>query len=123
MKYTAKFRKLPRRSSSCTTRKTPRGVRPAALLEPRPQGPVQRHTAQHIVDILPYVQILDVPVPQMGAQVVEALQKIDTPSVEHVIAAPKISLDTIPQRSPVVVRRRQNHVLHSSAAAACGANR
>ena len=27
---------------------------------------VQRHTVLHIVDILPYVQILDVPVPQLG---------------------------------------------------------
>ena len=37
------------------------------LLEPQgPQLGVQRHTVLHIVDILPYVQILDVPVPQLG---------------------------------------------------------
>ena len=44
-------------------------------------------------------QILDVPVPQTGNQVVEFVQKIDAPSlVEQVIAVPKISLDRIPQR-------------------------
>ena len=40
-------------------------ARPTPLVEVRPQPEVQRHTAVHIVDILPYVQILDVPVPQM----------------------------------------------------------
>ena len=46
------------------------------------------------------VQILDVPVPPLGNQVEEVLQKIDTPSlVEQVIAVPKISLDPVPQRS------------------------
>ena len=46
------------------------------------------------------VQILDVPVPQLGDQMVEFLQKIDAPALlEQVIAVPKISLDRIPQRS------------------------
>ena len=64
-------------------------------------GPgVLRHTAAHIVDIVPYVQILDVPVPQLGDRVVDLLRKIDAPAlVEHVIAEPKISLDRVPQRS------------------------
>ena len=62
-----------------------REVWPVAFLEPRPQGPVQRHTAQHIVDILPYVQILDVLLPQMTNQVVVVLQKIDTPSVDILV--------------------------------------
>ena len=45
----------------------PGGGRPDLPLEPQgPQLGVQRHTALHIVDILPYVQILDVPVPQLG---------------------------------------------------------
>ena len=71
-------------------------ARPTPLAEVRPQERVQRHTVVHIVDILPYVQILNVLVPQMGNQVVEVLQKIDTPSlVEQVIAVPKISLDRI----------------------------
>ena len=54
--HTAKIRKTP----------PPSGERPAALLEPRPQGQVQRHTVEHIIDVLPFVQILDVPVPQVG---------------------------------------------------------
>ena len=37
----------------------------------------------------------------METQVVEVLQKIDTASVEQVIAVPMISLDRIPQRSAV----------------------
>ena len=45
----------------------PGGGRPDLLLEPQgPQLGVQRHTALHIVEVLPYVQILDVPVPQLG---------------------------------------------------------
>ena len=64
---------------------------------------VLRHTAAHIVDIVPFVQILGVPVPQLGNQVV---QKMDTPSLfEQVIAVPKISLHRLPQRS--AVRRPQ----------------
>ena len=47
------------------------------------------------------MQILDVPVPQMGSQVVEVLQLIDTPSlVEQVVAVPKISLERSALRRP-----------------------
>ena len=42
--------------------------------------------------------------PQMGDQLVEVLQKIDTVIPEQVIAVPKISYDSIPQH--VVDRRR-----------------
>ena len=56
----------------------PQVGRPAALLEPRPQGRVQRHTVEHIIDVLPYVQILDVPVPQVEDQLVESMQRLDT---------------------------------------------
>ena len=101
MKYTAKFRKTPPPQAFFQLydeEDAERGVRPAALVEPRPQGPVQRHTAQHIVDIVPYVQILDVP--QMGGQLLDFMQNLDTPSLdEQVIAVPKISLNQIPQRS------------------------
>ena len=79
MKYTAKFRKTPpRRSSSCMMRKTPRGE---ALLDPRLQVEVVRHTGEHIDEICPYVPILGVLVPQVGGQVVEV----------QVIAVPEIS--------------------------------
>ena len=71
------------------------------LVEVRPLPGVQRHTALHIVDILPYVQILDVPMPQLGNQVVEFMQKLDTETSVQVIEAPKLSHDSIPQRSAV----------------------
>ena len=103
MKYTAKFRRTPPPQAFFQLydeEDAEREVRPAAVLEPRPQGPVQRHTALHIVDILPYVQILDVPVPQMCGQLVEFMQNLDTSTLdEQEIAVPKISLDRIPQRS------------------------
>ena len=108
-KYTAKFRKTPPSQAFFQLydeEDAEREVRPAAVLEPRPQGPVQRHTAQHIVDILPYVQILDVPVPQTGGQLVDFMQNLGTSTLdEQVIAVPKISLDRIPQRS--ALRRTQ----------------
>ena len=42
--------------------------RPAALLEPRPQEGVQRHVVDYAIEVCPFVQILDVPVPQVGDQ-------------------------------------------------------
>ena len=65
----------------------PQGGRPAPLPELAGwQERVQRHTAEHIVDVLPYLQILDVPVPQMREQLVDILRLVDmqTP-VEQVI--------------------------------------
>ena len=49
--------------------------------------------------LLPYVQILDVPVPQLVNQQVEVLQKIDTLIPPQVIEVPQIPQDRIPQRS------------------------
>ena len=80
------------------------GERPAALRDLRQQGRVQRHTVEHIIDVLPCVQILDVPVPQMGGQLVELMQRLDIVTPVQVIAVPKISLDRIPKR--FVDRRR-----------------
>ena len=109
MKFSAKFRKTPPLQAFFQLydeEDAEREDRPAALLEPRPQGSVQWHIALHIVDILPYVQILDVPVPQMGGQLVEFMQHLDTSILdEQVIAVPKIFLDRIPQRS--ALRRTQ----------------
>ena len=73
------------------------GERPAALLEPRPQGEVQRHAG------IGYelAQNLDVPVLQMGEQLPDVLQLFASflPVVaEQVIEVPKIFLDTTPQR-------------------------
>ena len=84
------------------------GERPAALLEPRPQPGVLRHTLEHVVEICPYVPILDVRVPQMGDQVVEVLRRFDVTAVEQVIAVPKIFLDRVTQRSAVRYRRQNS---------------
>ena len=75
------------------------GGRPAALLEPQPQDRVERHHGEHIDEICPLVPILDVPVPQMGAQVVEFMHAIDTAIPEQVMEVPRLSPDRIPQRS------------------------
>ena len=54
---------------------------------------------EHIVDVSPFVQILDVPVAQMENQLVEFMMLFDTQSpVEQVIAVPQISQDRTPQR-------------------------
>ena len=71
-----------------------RGLRPACLAEPRgPQERVQLRTVEPVV--VPMVQILDAPVPQVGEmgvdQVVEALQHLDLLIPELVIEVPKIS--------------------------------
>ena len=58
----------------------------------RPTGP--ENSQVHIVDNLPYVQILDVPVPQLGGGLVEFMQKLDTVTPEQVIEVPKLSQDS-----------------------------
>ena len=82
------------------------GERPAALLEPRPQGMMERHAGVGYE----LVHRLEVPVPQMGEQLPDVLQFFATflPFVaEQVIEVPKISLDTIPQRLGDVLRQPQ----------------
>ena len=80
----------------------PGGSWPPCLGEPRgPEEKVQQCTVELLADVVPMVQVLDVPVPQMEDQVVEVLQKFDVPSVEQVIAVPK-------SLCHFVVRRRQN---------------
>ena len=73
-----------------------------------------RLTAQPL-DACPFVQILDAPVPQLGDQVLELLQKIVTASLVElvqVIAVPKISLNRVPPSVlPFVVRRRQKQLV------------
>ena len=44
------------------------GSRPSPLVEVRPLGRVQWHTAEHSVDVTPLAQILDAPVPLMVEQ-------------------------------------------------------
>ena len=82
------------------------GERPAALLEPRPQGEVQRHAG------IGYelAQNLDVPVLHMVEQLPDVLQFFATclPVVaEQVIDVPKISLDRTQQRLGDCLRQPQ----------------
>ena len=57
----------------------------------RPTPVVERHTVEHIVDVSPFVQILDVLVPQMVDQLVDFMKIHDTVTPEQVIAVHKIS--------------------------------
>ena len=67
MHYTAAFRAF-----------VPPPERSEALPEPRRQEQVPRHTVEHNVDILSFVQILDVPVPQMDIELEDFMQALDT---------------------------------------------
>ena len=86
--------------SSPASEEEARGGRPGSVTDIAQQGQFVRHTGEHVDEICPHVPILDVPVPQMGDQVVEVLRKFDVPSVKQVIAVP-ISFDFVPQRSAV----------------------
>ena len=93
---------LPRRSSGCTTRRTP----PESVTDPRPQEQVQRHTVEHIVNSVrfaPMVRILDAPVPQMVEQLPDIMRFFDTlmPVPEQVIDVPKIFPHDVPMRTAV----------------------
>ena len=77
------------------------GTRPDRLSEVRPQGRVQRHTVEQIVDTVLHVPSLDVPVPQMGNQLVEVCRQLDVRIPEQVIEVPKISSPARPCRRRV----------------------
>ena len=67
------------------------GTRPDRLVGVRPQHRVQRRTVEQIVDIALIVPALDVPVPQVENQLVEACRHLDLPIPEQAIEVPKIS--------------------------------
>ena len=105
-KYTAKFRATPPPQPVLFSLydEEPGGGRPEALVEPRPQARVQRHTVEHITDLVrvaPMVQILDAPVPQTGDQLPDILSFFGAlmPDPEQVIDVPKILLDDVPMRA------------------------
>ena len=90
----------PRGQKTVTTCRVLRillGERPAALLEPWPQGMVQRHSG------IGYelVQALDAPVPQTVEQLPDVLQFFDTLTTdpEQVIEVPKILPEDVPVRA------------------------
>ena len=106
MKYTAKFRTTPPPQPVLFSlyEEEPGGGRPEAFVEPRPQERVQRHTVEHITDLVrvaPMVQILDAPVPQTGDQLPDILSFFGAlmPDTEQVIDVPKILLDDVPMRA------------------------
>ena len=83
--------------STLNSMAAPPGERPAALLEPWPQGKVERH------DGIAYelVHRLDVPVPQMGEQLPNVVQFFSAQLpvfAEPVIEVPKILPHDIPLR-------------------------
>ena len=53
---------------------------------------------EHAVDVCPFVQILDAPVPQMVGQLLEICRHLDTAVPEQVIDVPKISPGRLQQR-------------------------
>ena len=75
-----------------------------------PQYRVQLRTVERIADVVPMVQILDIPVPQKVERLADFLVLLDTQTpVDQVIAVPKISNGSIQPRTVIcVVRRWQN---------------
>ena len=99
--YTAKIRKTP-----------PQGGRPAPLPEVAGwQGRLERHVMDDRGSICPFVQILDLPVPQVEDPFVDNLNLVDAmdavrrlldrPISEQVIEVPKFIIDDIPTRTLV----------------------
>ena len=52
-----------------------------------------------LVDVSPYVQILDAPVPQVEDHALEFFRRLDLPVAEQVIDVPKISSSSCPSRA------------------------
>ena len=74
------------------------GRRPGVLEEPVPPvvvDRVQRHFVEDLGPVCPFVQILDLPVPQMVDNVLDALRRLDLPIAEQVIDVPKISCSSV----------------------------
>ena len=51
--------------------------------------------------VCPFVQILDLPVPQMVGDVTDTLRILDRPIAEQVIEVPMVSCSPCPSRSPI----------------------
>ena len=89
--YETKIRKTP-----------PLGGQPAPLPEVAGwQGRLVRHVMDDLGSVCPFVQILDLPVPQMVENVKDTLRILDFPIAEQVIEVPKISCSPCPSRSLV----------------------
>ena len=101
MHYTAKIRKPPTPQPELfSLEEEPGGGRPAPQSEVAGrQGKVERHVVEDLGELAPFVQILDLPVPQMVDYVADALRILDLPMAEQVIEVPKISCSPCPSRS------------------------
>ena len=107
-KYTAAFRATvpPPEPVLFDLFEEPGGGRPNLLLEPQgPQAGIQRHTMEHIADVVPMVQILDIPVLLGADQLVEVGRHLDFLVPEQVIEVPKISLAKVPRHRMVDLAR------------------
>ena len=83
-----------------------RGGRPAPLPEVAGwQERIQRHTGEQMIDDLPYVQILDAPVPQVVDSAMDFFRRLDLPVAEQVIDVPMISSSSCSSRA--VLREAQ----------------
>ena len=93
------------RGTRCTARPSsgsasPQGGRPTPLPEVAGwQDKVVRHVMEDPSSVCPFVQILDLPVPQMVGDVTDTLRILDFPIAEQVIEVPKISCSPCPSRS------------------------
>ena len=88
--FTAKIRKTP----------PPAGSQPALLPEVAGwQVPVEPHVMEDLGSVCPFVQILDLPVPQMVDYVADALRILDRPIAEQVFEVPQFSCSSCPSRS------------------------
>ena len=78
----------------------PGGGRPVPLPEVAGwQVRLERHVMEDLGSVCPFVQILDLPVPQLVFNVADALRILDLPVAEQVIEVPKISCSPCPSRS------------------------
>ena len=101
--FSAKVRKPPTPQPELfSLEEEPGGGLPAPLSEVAGrQGKVVRHVMEDLGSVCPFVQILDLPVPQMVRDVTDTLLILDFPIAEQVIEVPKISCSPCPSRSLV----------------------
>ena len=76
------------------------GTRPAPLSEVAGwQDRVKRHVMEDLGTVCPFVQILDLPLPQVVENVTDTLRILDLPIAEQVMVVPKISCSPCSSRS------------------------
>ena len=112
--YTAAFRTTvpPPEPELFDLFEEPGGGRPDLLLVPQgPQERVQLRTVEHIADVVPMVQILDIPVLQGADQLVEVWRHLDFHIPEQVIEVPKISASSCHSRKVLVVPQKAEQLV------------